>query len=629
MSKDSYKATSIQVLKGLESVRRRPSMFVGDTGARGLHHIVQEAIDNSLDEALGGYCKNISVIIHADGSITVTDDGRGIPVDIHPEEKRPALELVMTVLHAGGKFDNKTYKISGGLHGVGISVTNALSTWLEARVKRDGNIYFQRYENGVPVDEVKIVGQAEGSGTSIAFMPSSTIFETVIFDYELLAKRLKELAFLNAGVKIDIKDERDGKEASYKYDGGIKSFVTFLNKGKQALFNDPVYIKKETDHTSLEVSLQYNEGYIDTVYTFCNGINTIEGGQHLTGFYLALTRSINDYIKKNKMSDVKLSGSDVREGLTAVISLKLPNPQFEGQTKTKLGNSEIRGLVDSIVYDHLATYFEENPSVAKLIVSKSLTAARAREAAKKARELVRRKSILSSGSLPGKLIDCQEKNPEKSELFIVEGDSAAGTGIAARDRRYQAIFPIRGKILNVEKARIDKVFKNNEVLNLITILGCSSGEEIEIEKIRYHKVIILVDADSDGNHISTLLMTFFYRYLKPVIEHGYLYIAQPPLFKVIKNKKTFYARDDKKLQEILKEIGSDDTVVQRFKGLGEMDSHELAETVMNEDGRILKRVNIVDALEAEEAFRTLMGDDVEPRRDFIMKYAKEARNIDV
>ncbi len=627
--KKEYTAKSITVLKDLKAVIARPAMYIGDTGSRGLHHIVQEAIDNSLDEALGGYCKNISVIIHKDCSITVEDDGRGIPVDIHPEEKKPALELVMTVLHAGGKFDNKTYKISGGLHGVGISVTNALSIWLEARVKRDGNEYYQRYENGIPVAGVKIIGQADGTGTCIRFLPSSQIFETTEFDYELLAKRLKELAYLNAGVKIVIKDERNNQESVFLFEGGIKSFVQHLNKGKNVLFQEPIYVKKDNGNTSLEVCLQYNEGYNETIYSFCNGINTIEGGQHLTGFLLALTRSINDYIRKNKLSDEKLTGQDVREGLTAIISLKLPNPQFEGQTKTKLGNSEVRGLVDSILYDKLVSHFEENPGIAKIIVNKALTAAKAREAAKKARELVRRKSVLSSGSLPGKLVDCQEKDPSKSELFIVEGDSAAGTGIAARDKRYQAIFPLRGKILNVEKARIDKVFKNNEVLNLITILGVGSGEEIEIEKLRYHKIIILTDADSDGNHISTLLMTFFYRYLKPLIEKGYLYIAQPPLFKVIKNKKTYYARDEKRLQEVLKETGNEDAVIQRFKGLGEMDSHELEETVMSQEDRVLKRVTIEDALEAEESFRMLMGEEVGPRRDFIMKYAKDVKNLDV
>ncbi len=628
MTGKDYKATSIQVLKGLESVRKRPSMFIGDTGVKGLHHIVQEAIDNSLDEALGGYCKNISVIIHADGSITVKDDGRGIPVDIHPEEKKAALELVMTVLHAGGKFDNKTYKISGGLHGVGISVTNALSAWLEARVKRDGNLYFQRYENGVPVAEVKIVGQAEGTGTSITFMPSSAVFETVNFDYELLAKRLKELAFLNAGVKIDIKDERDGKETSYKYEGGIKSFVAFLNKGKQALFNEPLYIKKETDHTSLEVSLQYNEGYIDTVYTFCNGINTIEGGQHLTGFYLALTRSINDYIKKNKISDGKLSGSDVREGLTAVISLKLPNPQFEGQTKTKLGNSEIRGLVDSIVYDHLATYFEENPSIAKLIVSKSLTAAKAREAAKKARELVRRKSVLESGNLPGKLADCQERNPEKAELFIVEGESAGGSSKLGRAREFQAILPLKGKILNVEKSRLDKILKSNEILTLISAIGTDIGEEFDINKTRYHKIIIMADSDIDGQHLITLLLTFFYRHMKQLIEAGYVYIATPPLYKVTKGKEYFYIKNDGMLMELKKRIGGD-IELQRFKGLGEMNPEQLWETTLDPENRILKKVTIEDAMVADTIFTMLMGEDVGPRRDFIMQHANEVKNLDV
>ncbi len=500
MKDDSYKAQSIQVLKNLEAVKKRPAMYVGDTNIRGLHHIVYEAIDNSIDECLAGYCNSIIVTIHNDGSVSVNDNGRGIPVDIHPEEKRPAVELVLTVLHAGGKFDDKTYKIAGGLHGVGISVTNALSSWLEVKVRRDNKIHYQKFIEGKPVTELKIIGEANDTGTYIRFLPNAKIFETITFDYDILSKRLRELAFLNAGVKIDLIDEITNKQQTFHYEGGLKSFVHFLNKNKSLLFNDPIYFKKVDGKLQIEIALQYNDSYIETIYSFCNGINTVEGGTHLTGFFLALTRSINDYIKKsnhkNGKEQFKLSGQDVREGLTAIVSIKIPNPQFEGQTKTKLGNLNLRGLVDSTVYDNLTTIFEENPAIAKSILNKCLLSYKAREAARKARDLTRRKSVLESGSLPGKLADCQERDPLKAELFIVEGDSAAGTGISARDRKYQAILPIRGKILNVEKARIDQIFKNNEITNLITAIGTSVQEEFDITKLRYHKIIILTDADS-------------------------------------------------------------------------------------------------------------------------------------
>ncbi len=623
---EDYKAKSITVLKDLEAIRKRPSMYVGDTGFRGLHHILQEVLDNSIDEAMAGFCNNIKVILHKDKSATVIDDGRGIPVDIHPEEKKPALELVLTVLHAGGKFDKRTYKVSGGLHGVGVSVTNALSRYLDAKIKRDNKIYYQRFEKGRKVSELKIIGEAKGTGTEIKFLPDNEIFEDIDFDYDYIAKRLRELAFLNAGLKIEFKDERSNKEEVFYYKGGIKEFVEFLNKNKNKLSDKVIYFSKE-NKLMLEVALQYNDSYQESVHSFVNNINTIEGGTHEEGFRTAVTRVVNDYIKKNKLTDIKLSGEDAREGLTCIISLKIPEPQFEGQTKTRLGNSDVKGIVSSIVYENLSNYFEENPSAAKTIINKCVSAAKAREAARKARELVRRKSVLESGSLPGKLADCQERDPSKTELFIVEGDSAGGSSISGRDRKFQAILPLRGKILNVEKARLDKIFRNNEIINLISALGCGIAEEFDISKLRYHKIIITSDSDVDGAHIACLLLTFFYRYMKPLVDNGYVYVAQPPLYGVKIGSKTIYLRDDKELENYIEK--DKDVKFQRFKGLGEMNPEQLWETTMDPEKRILKKIMIEDALMADQIFTILMGDEVEPRRDFISKYAKTVKNLDI
>ncbi len=623
---DSYKASNITVLKELDAVRHIPGMYVGDTAFRGFHHILQEVLDNSIDEALAGFCKNIHVIIHKDNSITVKDDGRGIPTDIHPEEGKSALELVMTVLHAGGKFDKSTYKISGGLHGVGVSVTNALSKFLDVKVYRDGKIFHQRFERGKKLKEVEVIGETNKTGTEITFLPDDEIFSINEFDYDYIQKRLKELAYLNAGLRISLEDEREDKKEEFKFDGGLKEYVEDFNKGKTVL-SKPIYIKKE-NNISVEIALQYNDSYSNKIYSFVNNINTVEGGTHEEGFRTALTRVINEYNRKSKISDVRLTGDDVKEGLTCVISIKVPEPQFEGQTKTKLGNSNVKGLVSRIVYESLSSFFEENPKIAKTVCGKIIDAAKAREAARKARDLARRKSVLGSGGLPGKLADCSEKDPAKSEIFIVEGDSAAGTGISARDRKFQAILPLRGKILNVEKARIDKLFRNEQITNLVTALGCGIGEEFDIKKLRYHKVIILCDADSDGNHISCLLLTFFYRYMSELVKNGYIYIAQPPLFKILKNKKGTYIRDEETLNIFLEKEGSDKLIVQRFKGLGEMDANELEETVMNLQTRNLNKINVEDAIIADEMFNVLMGEEVEPRRNFIIKHAKEA-NVDV
>ena len=632
MTDNSYKAESITVLKDLEAVMKRPSMYVGDVGLRGLHHLVMEVLDNSIDEALAGYCNLIKVIIHQDGSLTVTDNGRGIPVDLHPELKIPGVEVVMTILHSGGKFDNKNYKVSGGLHGVGISVVNALSDYLEVIVKRDGNTYKQRYERGKKITELEIIGTTDEFGTQITFVPNKEIFETIEFQNEIITTRLKELAFLNKGLRITFTDERSDLNEEYFYEGGIISFVKHLNKSKNIIHNEPIYLNTNKSNIIIEVAMQYNDGYQENVFTYVNNINTIEGGTHLIGFKTALTRAINDYINKNlnnNKNNENLTGDDVREGLVCIISVRIHNPQFEGQTKTKLGNSNIKGIVDSIVYDGLSNYFEENPNIAKAIIFKAINAARAREAARKARELTRRKSVLDSGSLPGKLADCQEKDPSKSEIFIVEGDSAAGTGIGARDRKTQAIFPLRGKILNVEKARLDKIFNNEEITSLISALGCSIGEEFDLNKLRYHKIIILCDADSDGNHIATLLLTFFYRNMPKLIENGFLYLAQPPLFRVVKSNSTYYVKDDAQLNELLNQIGNDKVVIQRFKGLGEMDSEELQETVMDTSKRTLKKIIIEDAVLADLTFSILMGDEVEPRREFIFKHSIDVKNLDI
>ncbi len=626
----SYTAESIVVLKDLNAVRVRPSMYVGDTSTKGLHHLVKEALDNSIDEALAGFCDNIKVAIYTDNSITIEDNGRGIPVDMHPEENKPAVEVVMTMLHAGGKFDKNTYKVSGGLHGVGISVTNALSEYLEVEIKRENKIYKQRYEKGKKASELEIIGETQETGTKVTFSPDKTIFTVTEFDYDILANRLKELAFLNKGLKLSIKDERNNREDLFYYEGGIKSFVQELNKNKNTLHKDVIYFNKEIKNINVEVAFQYNDSYSESVFSFVNNINTIEGGTHLVGFYTALTRAFNDYLKKKNLqkNGDKLTGDDLREGLTAIISLKVPEPQFEGQTKTKLGNLEIKGIVDSIIYENLATFLEENPNVAKAVTSKALDALRAREAARKARELARRKSVLESGSLPGKLADCQERDPSKAELFIVEGDSAGGSSRQGRAREFQAILPLKGKILNVEKARLDKILRNNEITTLISAIGTGIAEEFNINKARYHKIIIMTDADVDGHHITTLLLTFFYRYMKSLIESGYVYLATPPLYKVIKGKQNYYIYNDEKLKELVEKIG-DEFELQRFKGLGEMNPDQLWETTLNPENRTLKKITIEDAVLADNIFSTLMGEEVEPRREFIMQHANEVKNLDI
>ncbi|MBS3114440.1 DNA topoisomerase (ATP-hydrolyzing) subunit B [Candidatus Woesearchaeota archaeon] len=626
----SYEAKDIQVLAGLSAVRKRPAMYIGSTDAKGLHHLVYEAVDNSIDEALAGFCNKISIIMHKDGFITISDNGRGIPVDMHPKLNRPAVEVVMTRLHAGGKFDKKVYKVSGGLHGVGISVTNALSKELIVEVKRNGKVYQQKYQYGNPVTELKIIGDTDSkeTGTIVKFLPDEQIFSTTEFSFEILSSRLRELAFLNKGVKIIIEDERTDKKNEFQYEGGIISFVEYLNKNKNPL-HKIIYSNKGKNGVQFEYALQYNDGYQENVFSFANTINTYEGGTHLIGFKTALTRVMNNYVEKNKLKGIKLTSEDTREGLTAVISIQVPEPQFEGQTKTKLGNSEIKGLVDSIVNDSLSSYLEENPQIAKSIVYKCINAAHAREAAQKARELTRRKGALNHGSLPGKLADCSERDPAKCELFIVEGDSAGGSCKQGRNREFQAVLPLKGKILNVEKARLNKIFENEEIITMVTAIGTSIGEEFDITKARYHKLVIMTDADVDGSHIRTLLLTFFYRYMQPLIEAGYVYIAQPPLYKVSKGKLTKYVYNDEELEKLLNEIGREETNLQRYKGLGEMNPQQLWETTMDNDNRTILQVTIQDAVEADKMFTLLMGDQVEPRRKFIEMHAKEVVNLDV
>ncbi len=630
---ENYTASNIKVLEGLEGVRKRPSMYIGSTSSVGLHHLVNEVVDNSIDEALAGYCKEIEVIINKDGSVTVSDDGRGIPVDIHPKLGISALEVVMTRLHAGGKFDSHTYKVSGGLHGVGVSVVNALSEWLLVEVYRDGKIYRQRFERGRPVTGLEVVGETEKTGTKITFKPDPEIFETLEFKFDILAYRLRELAFLNPGVRITLRDLREEppKEESFHYEGGIIEFVKHLNTNKTPLFPEPIYIKDEINHVMVEVALQYNDSYLENILSFVNNIETKEGGTHLSGFKAALTKVLNDFAKKLNMlkeKDGPLTGEDVREGLTAVLSIKIPDPQFEGQTKTKLGNSEVKGIVESVMTSELSLFLEKNQKIAKAIILKAIDASKSRIAAKKARELTRRKSVLSSMSLPGKLADCTERDPAKSELFLVEGDSAGGSAKQGRDRRFQAIMPLRGKILNVEKARIDKALSSQEIKAIITALGTGIGEEFDINKLRYGKVIIMTDADVDGAHIRTLLLTFFYRYMPKLVEEGHIFIAQPPLYKVIKGKKTYYLYTDEELERFFAENGGK-IEVQRFKGLGEMDSHELWETTMDPERRTLKRVTVFDAMKANDMFSLLMGDEVLPRRRFIEQHAKEVENLDI
>ncbi len=629
---DSYDTDSIQVLEGLAAVKKNPAMYIGSTDERGLHHLVYEVVDNSIDEALAGYCTKIQVNLNKDGSVTVIDDGRGIPVAIHRKYKKSGLELVMTTLHAGGKFDSQAYKVSGGLHGVGVSVVNALSAWLEAIVRRDGNQYYQKYDHGFATESVKEIGKSENNGTTVNFLPDPEIFETTDIKYDTVATRLKELAFLNAGLQIEISDERDGKNDTFKYDGGIQEFVKHINRNKTPLHSDPIYLKAEKEDVEVEISIQYTDGYTENIFTFANNINTHEGGTHLSGFKGALTRVLNDYGKKNKLFDnenFSLSGEDCREGITTVISCKVRRPQFEGQTKTKLGNSEVRGIVESLTIEKLGEFFEENPNTARIVIDKAITASRAREAARKARELTRRKGLLESSALPGKLADCSSRDASKTELYIVEGDSAGGSSKQGRDRDFQAILPLRGKILNVEKARMDKILKNNEILALITAIGTGIGEEFDIENARYHKIIIMTDADVDGEHIRTLLLTFFFRYMRPLIEQGYLYIAQPPLYKLSKGKQVEYVYSERERLQKVKEMGETGINMQRYKGLGEMNPDQLWETTMNPENRTTVKVTVDDAVEADELFTILMGEKVEPRREFIETHAKDVTNLDI
>jgi DNA gyrase subunit B len=620
-------------LEGLEAVRKRPGMYIGSTSVKGLHHLVWEVVDNSIDEALAGYCTHIEVIVHKDNSVTVIDNGRGIPVGLHPKMQKSTVEVVLTVLHAGGKFGGEGYKVSGGLHGVGVSVVNALSEHLTVQVKRDGKIHQMEFVRGVPQYELKVIGETDETGTTITFKPDPEIFtETVEFDYETLQSRIRELAFLNKGIQITLLDERTDTEHVFRYEGGIIQFVEYLNRNREALHERPIYMEGMKDNIQVEIALQYNDSYLENIYSFANNIHTHEGGSHESGFKSALTRVINDYARKTnaiKDNDANLTGDDVREGLTAIISVKIPEPQFEGQTKTKLGNSEVRGIVESLFSEKFAEFLSENPTTAKKILEKSLQAARAREAARKARELTRRKSALEVSSLPGKLADCSSRDASISELFIVEGDSAGGSAKQGRDRHFQAILPLRGKILNVEKARLDRILSNAEIRAIITALGTGISDDFDITKARYHKIIIMTDADVDGAHIRTLLLTFFYRYMRQIIESGYVYIAQPPLYKIEKNKVVRYAYNDAERDQILKEFGEGKTNVQRYKGLGEMNPEQLWETTMDPESRTLLQVSIEDALKADEIFDTLMGDNVEPRRDFIQEHAKFVRNLDI
>ncbi len=630
-----YDATSIQVLEGLEAVRKRPAMYIGDVGTRGLHHLVYEVVDNSVDEALAGFCTEISVNAETDGSLTVVDNGRGIPVDMHATMKKPALEVVMTTLHAGGKFDSKTYKVSGGLHGVGVSVVNALSRWCEVEVLKDGTVYHQRYEAGKPTGPMKsrpAENGRQGSGTTTRFLPDPEIFEVSDFHYETLSGRMRELAFLNSGLTIRLSDSRSGKSHDFFYKGGILEFVKYLNQNKEVLHARPVVFARERDGTAVEVALQYNDSYAESMHSFVNNINTVEGGTHLIGFRSALTRTLTNYAEKEGLSQrakVGVSGDDVREGLTAVISVKMQDPQFEGQTKTKLGNSEIKGLVESIVGEGLREFFEETPSVARKIVEKMLAAARAREAARKARELARRKTILDGGSLPGKLADCAFDDPGLCELYIVEGDSAGGTAKQGRDRRFQAILPIRGKILNVEKARIDRILANEEIRNIFVALGTGVDADFDITKLRYHKLILMTDADVDGSHIRTLRRTLLFRKLLPLRNAGHIYIAQPPLFLVKAGKEEIYCFDDKEREEAMARLGRKNVQVQRYKGLGEMNPEQLWRTTMNPETRTLLKVTNEDAVAAERMFTILMGEQVEPRRQFIEENALAVKNLDI
>ena len=633
-----YSADQIQILEGLEAVRKRPGMYIGSTSSRGLHHLVYEIVDNSVDEALAGYCDTIDVQINSDNSITVTDNGRGIPIDIQKKAGLPAVEVVFTILHAGGKFGGGGYKVSGGLHGVGASVVNALSDWLEVEICKEGKVYKQRYERGKVCYPLKVIGDCdpEKHGTKVTFLPDKTIFEETVYDYDTLKIRLRETAFLTKNLKIILRDDREDKrEKTFHYEGGIKEFVTYLNRSKASLYDQVIYCEGVKDDVLVEVAMQHNDSYTENIYSFVNNINTPEGGTHLTGFKNALTKTLNDYARKNKLlkdNEPVLSGEDIREGLTAIISVKIGEPQFEGQTKQKLGNSEARGAVDGVVSEQLTYYLEQNPSVAKAIIEKSVLAQRARAAARKARDLTRRKTALDGLSLPGKLADCSSKNPEECEIYIVEGDSAGGSAKTARSRATQAILPLRGKILNVEKARLDRIYGNAEIKAMITAFGTGIHEDFDISKLRYHKIIIMTDADVDGAHIATLMLTFLYRFMPELIKQGYVYLAQPPLYKIEKNKKIWYAYDDKELDNILTEIGRDgNNKIQRYKGLGEMDADQLWETTMDPERRVLLRVTMDDetSSELDLTFTTLMGDKVEPRREFIEENALKVKNLDI
>ncbi|GLI07748.1 DNA gyrase subunit B [Paenibacillus tyrfis] len=629
----TYDESQIQVLEGLEAVRKRPGMYIGSTSSRGLHHLVWEVVDNSIDEALAGYCTRIHVIVHQDNSITVIDNGRGIPVGENPKLKKSTVEVVLTVLHAGGKFGGEGYKVSGGLHGVGVSVVNALSKKLIVEVKREGKVHQQEYRYGAPQQELQVIGESDETGTKVTFWPDEQIFtETTEYSYETLQSRIRELAFLNKGIEITLTDERTDVSQSFFYEGGIISFVEFLNQHREAL-HQPIYVEGQKDNIQVEIALQYNDSYTENIYSFANNINTHEGGTHESGFKSALTRILNDFARKFnaiKDSDANLTGDDVREGITAIISVKIPEPQFEGQTKTKLGNSEVRGIVESLFAEKLQEFMDENPTIARKIIEKGVQAQRAREAARKARELTRRKSALEVSSLPGKLADCSSKDASISEVYIVEGDSAGGSAKQGRDRHFQAILPLRGKILNVEKARMDKILSDNEIRAIITALGTGIGEDFDIAKARYHKIIIMTDADVDGAHIRTLLLTFFYRYMRKLIEAGYVYIAQPPLYKLERNKTVRYAYNDKQRETILSEFGDGVKVnIQRYKGLGEMNPEQLWETTMDPESRTMLQVSIQDAIEADTMFDTLMGSNVEPRRDFIQLHAKFVQNLDI
>ncbi len=632
MAVDRYEATDIEILEGREAVRRRPGMYIGSTDQRGLHHLVFEVVDNSVDEALAGACDKIEVTIHTDNTVTVVDNGRGIPVDTHPQMNKSALEIVHTVLHAGAKFGGGGYKVASGLHGVGVSAVNALSEWLEVEVRRNGKIYRQRYERGVPTTPVQVVGQAKDTGTKTTFLPDREILPNLDYNFNSLAQRFREMAFLTRGLKITLGDEREDREQSFYFEGGIQSFVRYLNRNRKVLHAEPIYAERTVDSAIIEMAIQYTDGYAESVYPFANNINTVDGGTHLTGFRSALTRTINDYARRNnalKDTDPGFAGEDVREGLTAIISVKLKDPQFESQTKAKLGNAEVKGLVESVVSERLSTFLEEDPRAAKAILEKCLTAARARAAARKARDLVIRRSALESATLPGKLADCSERDPKKSELYIVEGDSAGGSAKQGRDRRFQAILPLRGKILNVEKAGLNKILSNKEIQALITALGTGISDQFDINNLRYHRIIIMTDADVDGSHIRTLLLTFFFRYMEPLIANGHLYIAQPPLYRIEAQSKHIYVYTEEEKERWLKKWDGQKATLQRYKGLGEMNPDQLWETTMNPEGRTILQATIEDAAKTDRTFNMLMGAEVPPRKRFIQTHAKQVRHLDV